>query len=95
MFTKALSRQTLLALEKLGKSKVLLKAYLAGGTALALQIGHRKSIDLDFFTNKVFNEKVLIKKLEELGRFEKEEMAQRTVLGKFMKVKFSIFYYSN
>jgi predicted nucleotidyltransferase component of viral defense system len=24
--------------------------YLAGGTALALQLGHRKSVDLDFFT---------------------------------------------
>lgn len=26
--------------------------YLAGGTAIALQIGHRKSIDLDYFINK-------------------------------------------
>ena len=24
--------------------------YLAGGTALALQMGHRKSVDLDFFS---------------------------------------------
>jgi predicted nucleotidyltransferase component of viral defense system len=29
--------------------------YLAGGTALALQIGHRVSIDLDFFTPKQFD----------------------------------------
>lgn len=28
--------------------------YLAGGTGLALQIGHRKSFDLDFFTPKEF-----------------------------------------
>lgn len=26
--------------------------YLAGGTALALQVGNRKSIDLDFFSKK-------------------------------------------
>ena len=26
--------------------------YLAGGTALALQVGHRQSVDLDFFTAK-------------------------------------------
>ncbi len=26
--------------------------YLAGGTALALQVGHRQSIDLDFFTQE-------------------------------------------
>lgn len=32
--------------------------YLAGGTALALQVGHRKSVDLDFFTiDKGFNVK--------------------------------------
>ena len=28
---------------------------LAGGTSLALQIGHRKSIDLDFFSDQIFN----------------------------------------
>jgi hypothetical protein len=32
---------------------------LAGGTSLALQIGHRKSIDLDLFTLKPFNIKEL------------------------------------
>ncbi len=30
--------------------------YLAGGTGLALQIGHRKSDDFDFFTHKEFSE---------------------------------------
>lgn len=29
--------------------------YLAGGTALALHIGHRKSVDLDYFINKDFD----------------------------------------
>ncbi len=29
--------------------------YLAGGTGLALQIGHRRSFDLDFFTAKEFS----------------------------------------
>jgi hypothetical protein len=28
--------------------------YLAGGTALALHIGHRESIDLDYFTSETF-----------------------------------------
>ncbi|PJA86856.1 MAG: hypothetical protein CO141_02565 [Candidatus Moranbacteria bacterium CG_4_9_14_3_um_filter_42_9] len=26
--------------------------YLAGGTALALQVGQRRSVDLDFFMNR-------------------------------------------
>ena len=29
--------------------------YLAGGTGLALQLGHRKSDDLDFFSDRMFN----------------------------------------
>lgn len=38
--------------------------YLAGGTALALQIGHRKSVDLDFFSSEPIK-KTLLKTLEE------------------------------
>jgi hypothetical protein len=33
-----------------GKSDIGSHFYLAGGTALALQIGHRTSVDLDFFS---------------------------------------------
>lgn len=29
--------------------------FLVGGTALALQLGHRKSIDLDLFTSEAFD----------------------------------------
>ncbi len=43
-------------LEIISKHKTLNNNYyLAGGTALALQIGHRKSFDLDFFTQKDIN----------------------------------------
>ena len=34
--------------------------YLAGGTAIALQIGHRRSIDFDLFTDKPLNTKKII-----------------------------------
>lgn len=37
--------------------------YLAGGTALALQIGHRDSFDFDFFSNKEFDTNNLIERL--------------------------------
>ncbi|RIK80268.1 hypothetical protein DCC62_04210 [candidate division KSB1 bacterium] len=36
-------------LELLGRIPEIKQFYLAGGTALALQIGHRYSVDLDFF----------------------------------------------
>jgi predicted nucleotidyltransferase component of viral defense system len=40
--------------------------YLAGGTALALQIGHRQSTDFDFFSEAEFNPQALFGELEEI-----------------------------
>lgn len=42
-------QHTLELLRKLMNSPILSQARLVGGTSLALQLGHRKSIDLDFF----------------------------------------------
>ncbi|MBN1331330.1 nucleotidyl transferase AbiEii/AbiGii toxin family protein [Candidatus Dojkabacteria bacterium] len=38
--------------------------YLAGGTSLALQIGHRKSIDFDLFHNAPINTEEILKLLD-------------------------------
>ena len=40
---------------------------LAGGTALALQIGHRISEDLDFFTEKTFSTDNIFQKIKRAG----------------------------
>ena len=48
--------------------------YLAGGTAIALQIGHRRSIDFDLFTRKSLN------KLSIRREFEKAGLAPERVL---------------
>jgi|SRR3989344_9283807 len=50
----ALPKATLRALKKCAEINLFSRGgwYLAGGTALALQTGHRKSVDLDFFTEK-------------------------------------------
>jgi hypothetical protein len=37
-------------MQVVGQSELITRFYLAGGTALALQLGHRRSIDLDFFS---------------------------------------------
>lgn len=37
-------------LDQIGQCSFASRFYLAGGTALALQIGHRRSVDLDFFS---------------------------------------------
>ena len=40
---------------------------LAGGTGLALQLGHRYSEDLDFFRTPVFESEILLSRLSEVG----------------------------
>src|SRR3989344_1475856 len=40
--------------------------YLAGETALALQLGHRDSVDFDFFSEKDFDTKKLFERLREI-----------------------------
>lgn len=49
MFFETLYPKTKELFDKLVEFKLLSNFRLVGGTALALQIGHRKSIDLDFF----------------------------------------------
>ena len=48
MFTKTLLPDTFRAIKLTSRIPEIQKAYLAGGTALALQIGHRISVDLVF-----------------------------------------------
>lgn len=54
---------TLELLKKLMKLEELKDFFLVGGTALALQLGHRISVDLDLFTQKDFNTKKMFDKL--------------------------------
>lgn len=93
MFTKTLSQNAADALALLGKSQILKDAYLAGGTACALQLGHRVSLDLDFFTNQEFNTDFVLDQLGKLPGFKLDQTEKWTILGSFPKVKFSYFYY--
>jgi len=93
MFTKTILPDTLRAIKLVSGVSEIKKAYLAGGTALALQIGHRVSIDLDFFTQHEFNETQLVTKLVSVPEFVQEGNEKWTVWGKMGQTKFSIFYY--
>jgi len=67
--------------------------YLVGGTALALQIGHRQSVDFDFFTRADFRNRDVISHLMKLGQFELFDEAQHTVNGSLNNVKLSFIRY--
>ena len=59
--------QTLELLKKLQGLPSLRNTRLVGGTSLALQIGHRKSVDLDFFGEISVDNGTLTDELKELG----------------------------
>ncbi len=71
---------------------------LIGGTALALQIGHRKSIDFDLATNKEFSNQEISNKLIEFG-YEIEQVlvdseGELTVLIQGVKITFLFYPFS-
>lgn len=55
-------------LEQLGSLDAVTLFYLAGGTALALHFGHRRSVDLDFFSAELFHEDQLLASLQSATR---------------------------
>lgn len=63
--SEALSLDAQKTLTELSALPVLEPFYLAGGTALALQRGHRISLDLDFFSTSHVDEDVLIAVLKD------------------------------
>lgn len=84
--------------EVLGGLSVLknYKFYMAGGTALALQIGHRTSIDLDFYKESKMRPDILLPELKK--EFKDAEMEIReatpTDLRAIIKnISLTAFYY--
>lgn len=95
MHSKSISKKTRVVLEKIAGSgvKELKDFYLAGGTALAIQLGHRESIDLDWFSEKDFSLASFKKYLSSLGKFELTDEADGTLNGVLDKVKVSFLRY--
>lgn len=88
-------RLTLLPLFKYFKKDF----YLAGGTGLALQIGHRDSIDFDFFTAKEFDTKKLFQELKsafknhKLLKIQEEKNTLSLLINKEVRCSFFSYDY--
>lgn len=64
---------------------------LYGGTAIALRLGHRTSVDFDFFSSKPLNKRRLLKKLPFLAEKPPEQDKNNTFTTIANGVKFSFF----
>lgn len=93
MFTQILLPKTASVLEKLKHIQALSGFYLSGGTALALQIGHRESEDLDFFSQSPFDPTSLQTALLPCGTLENTELSEGTLNTYIDGVKLQFLLY--
>lgn len=93
---ETLPKKTVEAFEFL-KEQLWLKEggwYLAGGTALALQSGHRESVDLDFFTTeRGFNVKTFLRKFLDYKDWKATTEENNTLYGELLGAKVSFIAY--
>jgi len=89
--TATVEKGTYELLKQLMNDDFLSDFLLAGGTNLSLQIGHRKSVDLDLFSYKSFDAKAVEKHLLENYPFVPLRVLERdTVVGYITDVKVDI-----
>ena len=67
-FLEAIDPVALGALRQLRDCSALDGFYLAGGTGLALRLGHRRSLDLDFFSTTGFAPNRMLERLTSMNR---------------------------
>ena len=92
---RAIPENTQKALALLNNKSLLLdkfQFYLAGGTSLALQIDHRVSYDLDFFSPLNFTPSEILNQLKDL-KVEEIEESFGTLKFKLHDCDISFFYY--
>ena len=73
---------------------ILTSFYLAGGTGLALRLGHRRSVDLDFFHGENFNEDSVLQNLQHLEGFALAAKEPGTIYASIRKTKVSLITYA-
>lgn len=87
LHTETIAPATLELLRRIMSDQNLPAFRLVGGTSLALQIGHRISVDLDLFSNEPFDENTVREYLEQDYGLFTDFIARQTVKGEVNGVK--------
>lgn len=93
MFENVLPARSDKLLKDLAHSGLLENFYLAGGTAAALQLGHRLSEDLDFFTDRDFDSLALERTIQPFGQIMIANQEEGSLTVKLAEVKVSWLKY--
>ena len=84
---ETVSEPTLELLKTLMQDDLFKDFFLVGGTALALQIGHRLSIDIDLFSMNSFDEEDMLSAIEDKYQFQLDYRRKNTLKGEIAGVK--------
>jgi hypothetical protein len=87
---EAVDKDTLALIKNLQSKEYLTDFILVGGTALAIHIGHRKSIDIDLFTTHDFDAQLILEKLENDFNFRLDFQDKNTLKGFIGDIKVDI-----
>lgn len=93
MHTETLAPDTKEIFAKLAKVGLPDNFYLSGGTALALHLGHRESVDLDFFSHEEFEPEIMQRLLEKEFHLEEVVIDSGTLNCFADKVKLQFLFY--
>ncbi len=87
LYKATIDDSTLELLIRLMADEALNDFVLVGGTALALQLGHRISVDIDLFSTKAFDQNILLDYLRTEYSFELDFISKNTLKGEIKGVQ--------
>jgi len=90
---KTVNTKTLELLNKIQSVDIFKDLRLVGGTSLALQIGHRESIDLDFFGELNIDKFEILSALNNLGTVEIKQSTKNINIFSVNEIKVDIVNY--
>ena len=80
-------------LEQIGVAKIADEFYLAGGTALALHLAHRRSEDFDFFSSIAFDAQEKDRTIAKAFPRTPILVEKQTVIATISGIQISFMYY--
>ena len=93
MFFRTLPAPARRIFTRLGREAFMRVFYLAGGSAAALRLGHRVSMDLDFFTQQPWVPGVLTPGLQAIGSLTIQQQKADTLIALLGGTQISFFQY--
>ena len=91
--TNVVKKETLELLKKLMQEEIFKEYFLVGGTALALNLGHRISVDIDMFTRNDIPVEQLQKELQTKYNFKERFKQKNTLKGVINNVEVDFIKY--